>query len=205
MKWINICLIFFITVAFSAGEVEYFPEGKLDLNTEIDRYEIQWYSYCLSLMQEPSLWEISKNSKNEIYRFLLLRSFNNPVCLRVEIKRSGDALVYIKILHAHQEKLITDEIKSVSKNDVLSLMTKLAKANFWEIKPSDHPATKILDDGSIVGIADGSDWIFEGIKNGEYQAFNVPNPTDSLFKADAMVELGKTFLSLAELEIENLR
>jgi hypothetical protein len=211
MKWIIICVIFFITVAFSTEEIKYFPEGQFELDAEIDRNDIQWFSYYLSLMQEPSLWEISKKSKDEIYRFLLLRSSKNTVCVRVEIRQSGGASVYIKMLqykgggyNTYKEKLIIDESKSVSKNDLMTLITELDKTKFWEIKPSDYPAVKILESGAMVGISGGSTWVFEGIKNSKYQAFSVPNPTDHYFRADTMVELGKTFLEIADFKVDPL-
>lgn len=210
MKWFIACFILFISVSLNAGEAKYFPIGKFDPIIELDEYAMEGYSKLLTSFQEPSLWELSKKSKNEIYRFMLLITNNNPVCIRVKIKESGDALVYTKVASSRVDfntynKIVTNEIISTSHKDVLALLTKISEANFWKVTPADYPVGKIDEDGAITVIADGSSWVFEGIKNGKYHAFRASNPTTPPFEADTIVELGKTFLSLAKVEVENLR
>ena len=212
MKWFFICIILFTSAGLYAGETMYFPEGTFEQRDELkelDREAIKGFSHFLSTMQEPSLWEISNKTKKEIYRFVLARTFQITVCIRVEIQKSGNALVFLKVvpygIEPHPENLSTDECKNASQNDVSTLKAKISKVNFWKIKPSDYPSLIEGEDGSFTVMADGTSWFFEGIKNGKYQAFSVPNPTAPLFKADEMVELGKIFLSLAKIEVENLR
>jgi len=55
--------------------------------------------YCASLLdslQEPSFWKYSKDSSYQAYRFLWIPSFDEPICLRLEINPNYSGRLIIK-------------------------------------------------------------------------------------------------------------
>lgn len=200
---IMIVLLSFSVIAYTEENVEYFPVGKLDPSSSVkDKYRRQRYSKFLDAMQEPSLWELSKTSKNEVYRFLLLRFSDDPVCIRVEITGSGDAKVYCKTTSgsggAKPGDLKKNEMKDVSNNNIQDLLTLISTSKFWDIQVSDF----ISYDASV-SRTESSKWIFEGIKNGDYQLIEVGSPTTKA-EDEIILALGKAFLSASGLEVDPL-
>jgi hypothetical protein len=71
-----------LLLVLSGGSVgqQYFPEAAFDEQKKSNDFTAQWYSQQLKALQEPSLWEMSKSIKGQVYRFLWLRSFHHPTC-----------------------------------------------------------------------------------------------------------------------------
>jgi hypothetical protein len=195
MKWLMTSFIICISVMVYADKVIYFPEGKFETISEIDNIVTEMYARYLSLLQEPSLWEISKKSEVEIYRFYKLNNKKN-ICIRVEITQSGYAVAYIKSLSEDSKKIVPNFKKNISQKYISDLKKKLIKVDFWRIKAKDYPALIEEEDGSFTTTLHGSTWVFEGIYKGKYQAFDILNPRDLRFSSHDMIELGNSFLQL---------
>ena len=201
MKWIFIFLLSLSVNATAAEDIKYFPAGKLEPTSTVkDNYKTKRYAKFLSAMQEPSLWEMSKTTKNEIYRFLLLRFSDDPVCVRVEISESGDVAVYKKTTSgrggAQPGDLKINETKNVSISDVQALLAQINNAKFWDLKIEEFSSYKL-------SVTDSSKWIFEGVKDGNYQLIEIATPQEGTAD-DVILSMGKSFLSTAGMEVEKL-
>jgi len=209
MRYLVVLLLFF-PITLNAGEnTVYFPRGKLSDDYWYDNKKIEFYSECLIAMQEPSLMEISKTRQQvDIYRFLLMRTFDHPVCIRIEISNSGDATVYKKVTSGkggyYPGNLLVSETRNITKNDVQALLKQINETKLWELQSSDFPVYKKDGENWLI-TTDGSSWIFEGLKDGKYQLIEMHRPnygSEELNKN--IIELGKSFLALADLQIDPL-
>src|SRR5271169_4092349 len=76
----------------------YFPPRTFyDDFATLDAGVIRWYSTCLSLLSEPSLWAASKDSQRQTYRFLWLRSWDPPISVRVDRNGDGTGTLTLKV------------------------------------------------------------------------------------------------------------
>ena len=84
----------------SSDSGEFFPLAKMNAGVGVDDLRQRWYSKHLAAMHEPSLWDLSKRPKKsgEAYRFLWLRTFDEPVAIRVEKATDGAARLYTRVL-----------------------------------------------------------------------------------------------------------
>lgn len=195
---ISLLLLSFSIMAAAQQNVTYFPKGRLDPKSTVkDNYRIERYSKFLNAMQEPSLWEMSQAGTNEAYRFLLLRFSDEPACVRVEIDGSGNVTVCKKTTGgkggAQPEDLKINETKNLSSSDIQSLLTEINNTKFWDLKSSDFPG-----DSASINKSKTSKWIFEGIKDGNYQVIEISTPQTGT--ADAIMALGKAFLATSTLD-----
>ena len=146
----------------------YFPSGALSAVTKMDGIKAEWYSQELATLHEPSLWQSSRKQRDaEAYRFLWLRSFDAPICVRITINRDGTALLTSKegTIHGGTErgKLARLEMKLLSAEQVKAFLRLVGSVNFWTI----HTPTRDM------GGVDGSQWIMEGEKQGTYKVVDV--------------------------------
>ena len=89
MKKIFILIFLQFTLFLSANalpKVQYFPKDK------VDEFSVNWYGKQLSALDEPSLY-MQRVSNKSIYRFLWLRTFHNPIAIRLEILKDKSAFL----------------------------------------------------------------------------------------------------------------
>src|SRR4030081_3548113 len=97
MKAGLICALTLFLVVNSTAQTHYFPDRAFCAPREAGLCE-RWYAKHLRAMREPSLWESSKDTSLESYRFLWLRSFHHPVSARLEVAKDGTAQLFVKVL-----------------------------------------------------------------------------------------------------------
>lgn len=158
---------------------------KNDYDTIIKNY----ISENLYEFKEPLLYNYDE--EKEIYRFTWLRSFDNPIVIRIEIT-SNEKTIFWKELELDKEykpiKIIRNENKPLNDQKWNELKSLLQKENFWDIYPNIN-----------VPGNDGSFWVLEGTKNKKYKAVAFWAP-----KRDKIeyFNLCKYILSLTDLKIE---
>jgi hypothetical protein len=162
--------------------VPYFPSGKLG---KLDSLLSRWYSKQLKGMGEPSLSD--PNGTGEFaYRFLWLRSFHHPISVRIQ--KNGVSAV----LHAVEfdgaggyspGRLAKETNRELSPSELETVMAKLEKAGFWQLK------TEVDDRGF-----DGAEWIMEGHQGANYHIVTRWSPESGDFR-----ELCLYFLQLSGL------
>jgi hypothetical protein len=133
----------------------YFPlEAFTDTAVYVghDTFVVKWYSKHLYALNEPVLF--TDNSTNETYRFTWLRTFDNPIAIRIEKNKDSYTLFWRQSDGAggyEPGKIIVDRQQTINKRTWDSFLDKLVGINFWQLP------TNEMDLGN-----DGAQWILEG-------------------------------------------
>jgi hypothetical protein len=158
------------------------------VKNEADTFLVQWYSKMLFALREPIIFNDS--SINEIYRFTWLRTFHNPIAIRIE--KNGDNInLYWKLCNGaggyEPGKLVLDKQKSIDIQIWNEFISRLSNINFWTLR------TKELSFG-----VDGSKWILEGKSNKHYHVVDrwTPNANNSFYNCCDFL-IGQTDLQLS--------
>jgi hypothetical protein len=162
-----------------ARQVKYFPAGVLSNNKRGDQFKSEWYSKQLQALEEPSLWELSKGPTpvKESYRFLWLRTFHQPVAIRVDMVENGTARLTVKMANGAggyaPGKLIQNETLTLTKERTDRFLTLIEKNAFWKLPTLEE---------SKMG-CDGAQWVIEGVKGGTYHLVDRWSPDDGEVRA----------------------
>jgi hypothetical protein len=142
----------------------YFP-------TDFDNFRNEWYSKHLFAMREPILF--SDSSQTESYRFVWLRTFHNPIAIRIEKQQNIYLLTWKQCngeggyepgqLTIAKQKQIND----VTWENFKKLLNQI---DFWNM------STEIESEGF-----DGSQWILEGKVVGKYHVVDRWTPRDGAY------------------------
>jgi hypothetical protein len=155
----------------------YFPIKAFNDNLMFvgeDTFFVKWYSKHLYAMREPVIF--LDKSQNEIYRFTWLRTFHNPIAIRIE-KHGENYNVYWKLCSGaggyEPGKLIIDKQNLIVKNTWDKFIDQLQQIDFW------HMDTKV----NTMGL-DGSQWILEGKNLNQYHIVDrwSPNYNSEFYK-----------------------
>ena len=118
-----------------------------------DTFLVTWYSRQLYALKEPVLFSLK--SENEVYRFTWLRTFDNPIAIRME-KQDDTYKLYWKVCDGaggyEPGNLIIDETTDVTEEVWNSFIKMIKRLDFWDMEPLD----------STFDGLDGSQWILEG-------------------------------------------
>ncbi len=163
-----------------AGQTAYFPPDRFGETPKDSQFSIEWYSKHLLAMNEPSLFELSKDSQAHAYRFLWLRTFDPPVGVRVVIHADGSAEVITKVLSGQggyePGRLKKSTRRRLPKEYVkYELQEIIEGAQFWNLP------TREDVDPNFVGL-DGARWIMEGVKGGKYHVVDRWSPEGGRYK-----------------------
>lgn len=165
----------------------YFPDLSLDADKRSHEFMASWFSEHLRQMREPSLLDSSRDPAYHGYRFLWLRTFDRPICIRLEIGPSGTAALFIKMTSGQGGYspgwLVVDESVSLPRQTSAAVLDHLKEADFWL-------APKSADHGH-----DGAEWIIEGAKDGSYHVVRRWSPGSGAFRDAALF-----FLELSGLD-----
>ncbi len=128
------------------------------------------YAKHLVALKEPSLWELSqKDPRAEAYRFLYLRSFDNPIAIRLVVTRDGGRLISKQTSGQggfEPGHLVLNRESRLSKEATAWFLAEVKHAHFW-----DDPTR---DDSRVV--LDGAQWIIEGVDHGRYHIIDRVSP-----------------------------
>jgi len=118
-----------------------------------------WFSKQLTALDEPKLYT---DYTFETYRFTWLRTFHNPVSIRLE-KRNAEYFVFVKRTNGaggyNPGQLVQNDTIRITESQWNDVMTKIYNINFWEI-PTIEKSDMIVMDGAM--------WIFEARKKSKY-------------------------------------
>ena len=163
----------------------YFPASA------VDEFKAQWYGRFLDAFKEPSLWELSKKTQGQFYRFTWLRSFHHPVVVRIEVRPDGICELTVKVGLGSggydPGMLIQNDSRPLTKQQSQWFLNWV-DSRFWNTpaEANDHPGD------------DGAQWIIEGVENGRYRIEDRWSP-----KSGSIRELGLAMTGLAGLEIRD--
>jgi hypothetical protein len=126
-------------------------------------------------MREPSLSEASKDNSLVAYRFLWLRTFHNPIAIRLNISVDGTGTLIGKMTNGKggygAGNLILNDSHELTKARVSEFLALLRRAGFWSAPAED-------DAGGL----DGAQWVLEGTENGRYHIVDRWSPENNDFE-----------------------
>lgn len=150
----------------SDRSIFYFPPKHFEKKNKLDSFVNNWYSEQLFAMREPIIF-VDKTS-SEIYRFTWLRTFRNPIAIRIE-QHGNNYYLYWKLCNGaggyNPGQLIVNKQKTIDKRTWDEFKNKLNRIRFWNLK------TTKRDQGH-----DGSEWILEGKKYKKYHVVDRWSP-----------------------------
>lgn len=153
----------------------FFPIAtRIDSNNCVgfDSFTNKWYSKHLRAMGESVLFE--KKLNKEVFRFTWLRTFDNPIMIRLERKNDSINLFYKMTSGAggyDPGEIVIDKQKKSSINEWNEFMNLVDSCNFWNTQPC-----TVLIEGT-----DGSQWILEGATNDYYNVVDKWTPRNGLY------------------------
>jgi hypothetical protein len=122
-------------------------------------YMNTWFSKQLSALDEPKLY---KDYDFETYRFTWLRTFHNPISIRLE-KKNNEYLLFVKRANGaggyNPGQLVQNDTILITESQWDDVISKIYNLNFWKIPTVERSNLMVMD---------GAEWIFEARKNGKY-------------------------------------
>ena len=152
----------------------------------------EWYSKHFNAMKEPALSPLAKDKEAVVYRFTCLRTFDKPFAIKITKTKDGYLLVR-KILSGkggYEPGKLQFSGEMRLKPDALAAFEKLlADEKFQDWKDEEES-----------GGLDGSQWIVEVVKNGNYKVVDRWSPREGT----PTRRIGEAFLALAKWKPEEL-
>jgi hypothetical protein len=174
------CLtLFALVTSVAQAQMQYFPKSSVDSRGNDSK--TAWYSSQLTALQEPSLLALTKAPSSEAYRFLWLRSFHHPVAIRLDVKPDGTSILTTKTASGaagFKPGVLTENTsKTLSEAQTQNFLSLVNKLKFWS-------APNPVDDQMGT---DGSQWIIEGVKDGQYHVVDRWSPTTGIARELGMM------------------
>ena len=171
----------------------FFPPNIFSTGDEHHAFIADWYGNHLAAMEEPSLLELAHNPEAHVYRFLWLRTFHQPIAVRLMVEAGEKGMLVSKRLDGaggyEPGNLVVNETRPISAKQVENWLSRLDDMRYWTMPT--------VEEGSV-GV-DGAQWIIEGVRNGKYHLVDRWNPDTGAFR-DACLWL----LSLADVPIDEI-
>jgi hypothetical protein len=186
-----------------ATQTDYFPPGALDETPQSSHFKEQWYTNQLHALKEPSLWELSKTQRTQTYRFLWLRSFHQPISVRLEISHDGTGVLTTKATSGRggykPGNLVTNKTRALTKEQATWFLDRIEEVGFWSLPVYEKPHKGVGPNGeSTVEVnLDGAQWILEGIKDGQYHVADRWSPENGPVRTLGIIML----IDLANLKL----
>jgi hypothetical protein len=172
MKRATLTIICLCLLSCGISSQKYFPDHAFHEDPTLNKAYTSWYSGQLKALGEPSLWELSQESKQQVYRFLWLRTFDQPVAIRVEFLPDESSILTVKIADGvgggPPGKLIENLRKEISRDKTRAFLDDLEGLKYWDL-PSMDPKP---------GGSDGARWVIEAAKGGRYKIVDRWSPKD---------------------------
>lgn len=175
-----------------SGSASYFfPPGLLESERDdLDAMTREWYSKHLNAMAEPSL-SCGRADADEVYRFVWLRTFHQPVSVRISRRNNEAALAAVEMSGAggYEPGAVVQRIgKRLSADDWAAFEAALSRSDYWLLPTRPSPRQ--------IGF-DGAQWIVEAQRGETYHVVDRWTPDDGAYR-----DLGLIFLRLAGLRAE---
>ncbi|MEM9282718.1 MAG: hypothetical protein AAGA96_12895 [Verrucomicrobiota bacterium] len=153
-------LIGFASLGFAEEAKTFFPVSERGDKTTISSFEEGWYSKHLHLMEQPSLYAKRGDKSEDVYRFTLLPTWGDPRCA-VVTKRGDKADIQFTRLDGdggYDPGKLVEKSKRELQPKEIEKFSALFEALEFAKQPTEDPVTGL----------DGSQWILERLKDGEY-------------------------------------
>ena len=154
-----------------------------------DTFHVEWYSKHLIAMEEPLMF--NKKQDKSTFRFLWLRTFHNPISIRIDKKSDLYSLTWKLCDGAggyDPGKLVINKTKTIDKKTWDTFQGLLSKADYWNLQTNEV---------EIIG-TDGSQWILEATDKDNYHVVDRWTPRGGSFYNCCDFLLGLTDLKIEE-------
>jgi hypothetical protein len=143
--------------------------------SELDESECLVESYCGHLLRAMNEKPLIDSSAEEVYRFVWLRSFRNPVSVRIESSHGRAVINGIELVERGKSsgKIARRMQRELGAHEWGALTAALSDADFWHLPIHDPDA----EDG-----LDGATWILEGRRHGAYHVVERWEPAVPQFR-----------------------
>jgi hypothetical protein len=174
----------------------YFPlkdssKDKTYNDNSLDTFVNIWYSKMLFALNEPVLYNYTGNI--EVYRFTLLRTFDNPVAVRLQ-SDGKDITLYSKVSNGasgyEPGEIILDTSIQVTKTEWNNFKSLISRTEFWRM-PSNEDEK---------GGRDGSEWILEGMSSSNYHWVSRWSPSQKDYSH--YMEACEYLISLSRIQLD---
>src|SRR5262245_44192320 len=129
-----LCLVILVGCNSRSKRTSFFPDGTFHDDPKRDADISGWTVANLNILQEPSLFALSNDSKVQCYRLLLLPAFEKNIAVRLTIMSDDTGTPDVKIMNepGKNEPARLNESKTIyaSKQQVADFLHLLDKANF---------------------------------------------------------------------------
>jgi hypothetical protein len=185
---------------FDPDYQKYIPDNSSADGEKHDAFAREWYSPHLQAMREPSL-SCGNSEVTETYRLLVLRTFDEPIAVRIsrmDRRYTLDAVVLTGAGGYEPGEIGKRIHRDLTEAEWKHAVDALDRFNFWTA-PTVEPWTVSVnpDDPSDITVQstfDGSQWIIEG-RLGNYHV------VDRHEELGAIRAVGRIFLDLSGLRI----
>jgi len=145
-------------------------------------------------MKEPSLSGAAKYKALVAYRFLWLRTFHQPIAIRLTIRLDGTGFLSGKVTNGKRgyepgALTLTNSVE-VPKPEVQQFLDLVYKTEFWTSQTEE----------TTPGV-DGAEWILEGAQSGNYHVVERWNPEKDDYSRACLYLLGLSKISVPATEI----
>jgi len=133
----------------------------------LSAFEEEWYSKHLRAMGESQLTQ----AQGETYRFLWLRTFANPVVVRISCAEKRCDLTAVRLGGSggyEPGSVVERKARGLSEQETTNLRELIGRAQLWQAQPPD----------SRIGL-DGAQWVLEVSHEKRYHLWNVWSPESS--------------------------
>ncbi len=179
---------------FPLSKSKYLPASVFKSQYIHDENEVDngMFSY-MQVLKEPSILT-GTESEEEVYRFVWIRSFHNPVSIRLQKSLTKVSLIVkesAKRIDDEPTKLIADKSKDVSILQWMKFKSLLEKECFWTIEYNYKE----------MAIIDGAAWQLEGKRENRYHIVRKASPTKGKFREACLYLLELSDLKITEDDI----
>lgn len=169
---------------FSVNVITYVSDFTVS-GVESALFSINWYSKHLNALNEPVL---SDTMPTKIYRFTYLRTFDNPIVIRLE-NHNDIISIHWKVSNGaggyEPGEIIVNESKELTTEEWRLIEHKINSIDFWKLPTADT---------GLMG-TDGSQWILEGKYLGKYKVVD-------RWCGGVISAICKELINLTDLKIE---
>lgn len=164
----------------------YFPKGSFSSNAREDMELRTRFADALAALQEAPL---TSERSTQSYRFLWLRSFHEPISIRIDVREDGTSTLTAKVgatPGSNERGALESRTERLSRAQSDLVIRGISSTAFWSLPAK---TGRIGPDGAV--------WLVEGVRPKRHHAVFRWAP-----KSGPIREIGVDFLRLSKIAVE---
>lgn len=166
-------LLLVVCASATVAQEAYFPKG-------FDQFKSDRYSKQLTALKESSLVVLAATQKKESYRFLWLRTFHQPIAIRIDVNADGTSQLTEKMTSGaggyDPGHLVLSKTSTLAKEQTDAFLATVRDSNLWKMPATDEQR----------GL-DGAQWVIELTKDGVYHVVDRWSPRNGPVRKTGMM------------------